>query len=104
MKNMIASKLRLTRPVGRVAVVALLLGVAPMALATSSAQSVPDGAGYLLSYGSTYHQSGGFQGGPIGGYNSRHDVPEPATWGMFGIGLAMIGVGIASRRRRTDNR
>ncbi|MGN8158585.1 PEP-CTERM sorting domain-containing protein [Salinisphaera sp. SWV1] len=35
------------------------------------------------------------------GYRERRDVPEPATWGMFGLGVAMIGVGVASRRRRS---
>ncbi|MES1955174.1 PEP-CTERM sorting domain-containing protein [Salinisphaera hydrothermalis] len=104
MKNMIANKARLTRLATRTAVVALCLGVAPMALAQSTGTTAPDGAGYLLSYGSNYYKSSGFQGGGIGGYSPSHNVPEPATWGMFGLGLAMIGVGVASRRRLRSNR
>ncbi|MGB7755923.1 MAG: PEP-CTERM sorting domain-containing protein [Salinisphaera sp.] len=100
MKNTITSKSRRARLVARAAVVALSMSVAPMALATSSGGSAPEGAGYLLSYGSNYHQTNGFHDGGIGSYGGRHDVPEPATWGMFGLGLAMIGIGVASRRRR----
>lgn len=100
MKNMITSKSRRTHLMMRAAVVALCLGVAPMALATSPGGSAPEGAGYLLSHGSTYYRPDAFRQGEIMGYHESRDVPEPATWGMFGLGVAMIGIGVASRRRR----
>lgn len=100
MKNTLNRQSRHTRSIVRVAALVLCLGVAPMAFAQSGQDSVPQGAGYLLSYGSNYQHVSGFHGGGIGGYSSSRDVPEPATWGMFGLGLAMIGMGVASRRRR----
>ena len=100
MENTTTIKSRRSRVVLRAGLVAFCLGVAPMAMATSAGTtSAPEGAGFLLSYGSNYHQSSGFRDGGVGSYGSR-DVPEPATWGMFGLGLAMIGMGVASRRRR----
>lgn len=101
MRNMMTSKSRRTQFMVRAAIVALCLGAAPMALATSPGDSAPDGAGYLLSHGSTYYRPDVFRHGEIMGYRERRDVPEPATWGMFGLGVAMIGVGVASRRRRS---
>lgn len=101
MENMMNPKPRYRRKLARTVIVALCFGAAPAAMAHSSGgDSAPEGAGYLLSYGSNYHHSGGFHDGGVGGYGSSHNVPEPATWGMFGLGLAMIGMGVASRRRR----
>lgn len=100
MKNTITSKSRRTHLMVRAAIVALCLGVAPTALATSPRGPAPEGAGYLLSHGSTYYTPNAFQDSEIMGYRYSRDVPEPATWGMFGLGVAMIGIGVASRRRR----
>lgn len=104
MKNITNLPTRSAGAAARVATVALCLAVAPMAFAQSAPESAPAGAGFLLSHGHNYHQAADFQSASIGG-NARasRDLPEPATWGMFGLGLAMIGLGAASRRRRAAN-
>lgn len=103
MKNTINRQSRHARFIVRGAVLALCLSAAPVALAHSVNDSAPEGAGYLLSYGSNYHHASGFNGGGIGPYNNNsRSVPEPATWGMFGLGLALIGMVAVSRRRRAS--
>ncbi|WP_423823445.1 PEP-CTERM sorting domain-containing protein [Salinisphaera sp. SPP-AMP-43] len=102
MKNKIALKPRFASIAARCALVAVCAAAAPAALATNT-QSAPEGAGYLLSYNGHHYQGGSFgDGNGVGGWSSRQDVPEPATWGMFGLGLAMIGMGAAARRRRSE--
>ena len=104
MKNKIAFKPRFAGIAARCVLVAACASAAPAALATNTQSAAPEGAGYLLSYNGHNYQGGSFgSGNGVGGWGSRQDVPEPATWGMFGLGLAMIGMGAAARRRRSKS-
>lgn len=82
----------------RAGVVALCMGVAPMALAEPSGVSPLTGGNYLVA--SFDRAPSSFHGDEVGGYGPSRAVPEPATWGTFGFGLAMIGFGVLARRRR----
>ena len=77
---------------GGIAIAAMTAFAGP-AWTQGSGNAAPTGAAYLTWNGNASHAGNHSGGNGIPGPRQTwHDIPEPSSWALFGIGLGMVGL------------